>query len=188
MQTYRLSATGRRKTLMLLIGALIIWGFALWSFRSTLNISYNPIRFWPTLSAAIEQGLPISQLVPALLMLALIIATPLLIWNLLEEWAARYTPTEEGLRFESLGITLVYPWNAIQAIQRVDADSDEAFDELEFTGDYTRQIANPVLRFLHAQAYGRTRLPIYAGLADRDELLAEIQRRGGGASTLASAT
>ena len=36
-----------------------------------------------------------------------------------------------------------------------------------------------MLRWLHAQAYGRLRLPIYAGLAERDELLAEIRQRTG---------
>ncbi len=181
MKTYRLSSAGRRTLLILLIGALAIWGFALWSFRSTLNISYNPLRFWPSLSASIEQGLSISQLVPALLMLVLIVATPLLVWNLLEEWAASYTPTTEGLRFESLGVRITYPWNAIQAIRRVDDDGDEPVDELLIMGDYTGQIRNPVLRFLHAQAYGRKKLPIYAGLEARDELLAAIRQH----STLA---
>lgn len=177
MKTYRLSPAGRRTTLILLIGALAIWGFALWSFRSTLNIQYNPLIFWSTLTASIEQGLTISQLVPALLMLVLIVATPLLVWNLLEEWAASYTPTEAGLRFESLGFQVIYPWSAITAIHRVDDDSDEPMDELFITGDHTRTIHNPVVRFLHTQSYGRARLPIYAGLAGRDELIAEIRQR-----------
>jgi hypothetical protein len=177
MKTYRMSAAGRRTTLILLVGAVVIWGFALWSFRSTLNISYDPRFFWSTLSASIEQGLNISQLVPALLMLVLIVATPLLVWNLLEEWAATYIPIDEGLRFQSLGVTVTYPWDAIKAIRRVDDDSDEPMDELLVAGDHTRQIPNPVLRFLHAQAYGRNKLPIYAGLESRDELLAEISQR-----------
>jgi hypothetical protein len=178
MKTYRLSSTGRRTTLVLLLGALAIWAFALWSFRSTLNLSYNPLEFWPTLSASIEQGLSISQLVPALLMLVLIVATPLLIWNLLEEWAASYTPIEEGLQYTSLfGIAILYPWSAISNVRRVDDDSDEALDELLLDGDYTRQIGNPVLRFLHAQSYGRRKLPLYAGLEAREQLLDEIRQR-----------
>lgn len=176
MKTYRLSASGRRIVLILLVGALIIWGFALWSFRSTLNISYNPLNFWSSLNASIAQGLSISQLAPALLMLVLIVATPLLVWNLLEEWAAGYTPTSDGLRFESLGFAVTYPWSAISAVRRVDDDSDEPMEEVLITGDYTGQIRNPVVRFLHAQAYGRNRLPIYAGLEAREELLIEIQR------------
>jgi len=45
--------------------------------------------------------------------------------------------------------------------------------------DYTGQIRNPLLRFLHAQAYGRKKLPIYAGVTERDQLLAEIRQRAG---------
>lgn len=179
MKTYRLSPTGRRTSVVLLIGALIIWAFAIWSFRSTLNISYNPLQFWPSLSATIADGLTISQVVPALLMLVLIVATPLLIWNLLEEWAATYTVTSEGLRFASLGIQVMYPWAAISAVHRSDDDGDEPLDELVVTGDPSRQISNPVLRFLHTQGYGRNRLPIYAGLEARDELITEIRQRAG---------
>ena len=69
MKTYRLSSTGRRTALILLVGALIIWAFALWTFRSTLGISYNPVEFWGSLRSSVERGLSISQIVPALLML-----------------------------------------------------------------------------------------------------------------------
>lgn len=181
MKAYRLSATGRNTTLILLLGALAIWAFALWSFRSTLGLSYNPLTFWSELSTTLtaDAGFPISRAVPALLMLVLIVATPLLFWNLLEEWRAVYTPTDEGLRFTSLGIDLLYPWADISGIERLDADGDEPVDALLFASDHTRQIANPVLRFLHAQAYGRRTLPIYAGLDEREELLALIRQRTG---------
>lgn len=179
MKTYRITPAGRRTALILLIGALIIWAFALWTFRSTLGISYNPLEFWGTLRQKIDAGLSISQIVPALLMLVLIVATPLVIWNILEEWGAAYTPAEDGLRFVALGVVITYPWSGVSAIRRVDEDSDEPVDELVLDQDYTRQIRNPVLRFLHGQAYGRTRLPLYAGLADRDELIDEIRRRAG---------
>ncbi len=177
MKPYRISSSGRRTALILLVGALIIWIFALWTFGSTLGISYNPVAFWSTLRASIEQGLSISQLVPALLMLVLIVATPLVIWNICEELAAAYTPTEDGLRFTALGVKLILPWIGISAIRRVDEDSDEPMDELILREDYTSQIRNPLLRFLHAQAYGRTKLPIYAGVADRDDLLAVIRQQ-----------
>ena len=175
MKSYRISPSGRRTALILLVGALIIWVFAIWTFGSTLGISSNPIAFWGTLRASIEQGLSISQIVPALLMLVLIVATPLVIWNICEELAAAYTPAEDGLRFTALGVHLTVPWDGIGAIRRVDEDSDEPMDELILREDYTRQIRNPLLRFLHAQAYGRTKLPIYAGVADRDNLLAAIR-------------
>ena len=175
MKTYQISSSGRRTALILLVGALIILIFALWTFGSTLGI--NPAAFWSTLRASIEQGLSISQLVPALLMLVLIVATPLVIWNICEELAAAYTPTEDGLRFSALGVRLLVPWAGISAIRRVDEDSDEPMDELVLREDYTSQIRNPLLRFLHAQAYGRTKLPIYAGVADRDDLLTTIHQQ-----------
>lgn len=180
MKTYRISSSGRRTALILLVGALIIWAFALWTLQSTLAAGAGPQdTFWSALSANIERGFTISQMTPALLMLVLIVATPLVVWNILEEWDATYTPAEDGLRFASLGIVLLYPWAGIIAIQRMDGDSDEPIDELVLAQDYSSQIRNPLLRFLHVQAYGRLRLPLYAGLADREELLAEIQRRTG---------
>jgi hypothetical protein len=178
MKTYRLSAAGRRQTMILLVAALLIWIFAIWSFASTLRISYHPLQLWSSLQQSLAAGLSVGQVVPALLMLGLIVATPLLIWNLLEEWAAAYTPAPEGLRFASLpGIALLYPWTAISAVERADDDPDEPLDELLLRADYSAQISRPVLRFLHRQAFGGKRLPIYAGLEDRDELLAEIQRK-----------
>jgi hypothetical protein len=176
MKTYRISSSGRRTALILLVGALVIWVFALWTFGSTLGISYNPAAFWGTLRTSVEQGLSISQIVPGLLMLVLIVATPLVIWNICEELAASYTPAEDGLRFVALGVSLRLPWAGISAIRRVDEESDEPIDELILREDYTGQIRNPLLRFLHAQAYGRTKLPIYAGVMDRGELLATIRR------------
>ena len=53
MKTYRISPSGRRTALILLVGALIIWVFALWTFSSTLGISYNPVAFLGTLRASI---------------------------------------------------------------------------------------------------------------------------------------
>lgn len=178
MKSYRLSPSGRRTALILLVSALIIWAFALWTFRSTLGTSSDPnASFWSAFQANVVQGLSIGQFVPGLLMLVLIVATPLVVWNVLEEWAAVYSVTDDGLRFESLGVDLVYPWSGIVGIRRQGDDTDEPVDELVLNGDYTRQIRNPVLRLLHDQAYGRRRLPIYAGLEQRYELLDEIRAR-----------
>lgn len=187
MKTYRLTAAGRRSAAILLIGAIIIWAFALWTFRSTLGISYNPLEFWGTLRASVEQGLGVGQVVPALLMLVLIIATPLVVWNILEEYDASYTPAEDGLRFSSLGVRVTYPWSAITGMHSVDEDSDEPMDELALDQDYSGQIGNPALRFLHRQAYGPKRLPLYAALQDRGELIEEIRRRAALVSAPAAA-
>jgi len=182
-KTYRLSPTGRRTTLILLVAALIIWGFALWSFNNTLKLSENlqalPLLAFPQKFLTLLSGLPLSQLVPALLLFVLLWATPLLIWNLLEEWAAAYTPTPKGLLFESLGISLIYPWEAMQEIRRVDDDDSDPMDEIILLGNPTQQIKNPLLRFLHTQGYGRNKLPIYPGLAERESLLTEIRQHVG---------
>lgn len=176
MKTYRLSSAGRRNVLVLLVAALLIWAFALWSFASTLRISYNPLQFWASFQESLAQGFGVGQVVPALLMLVLIIATPLLIWALLAEWSAAYTPTAEALRFESFGVRLTCPWTAVRALVRPDADADEPFDELLLDDDPSATIAHPLVRLLHRQACGPGRLPIYPGLEERDELIAEIRR------------
>lgn len=180
MKTYRLSAAGRRNALILLVGAVMIWVFAIWTFRATIATSSDPnAGFIDALQQNIARGLSISQIIPALLMLVLIVATPLVIWNLLEEWAATFSAGDDGLRFTSLGVTLTYPWQAIIGIRRDDADSDEPIDELLLNADHTAQIKNPLLRWLHGQAYGRRRVPLYAGLEDREGLLREIRQRAG---------
>jgi hypothetical protein len=175
MRTYRLSPAGKRQILVLLLAALLIWAFAVWSFASTLGISYNPLQLWPSLQQSLAAGLGVGQVVPALLMLALIIATPLLFWALLAEWAAAYTPGASGLQFETIGARLSLPWNTIRGIGRAD-EGDDPFEELLLAGDTGAQIANPLVRFLHGQAIGHGRLPLYGGVERRDELIAEIQR------------
>ncbi|GAB4214765.1 MAG: hypothetical protein OHK0022_53780 [Roseiflexaceae bacterium] len=185
MDTYRLSSSGRRTALILMVSALIIWAFAIWTLRSTLGSTDDPaLGFGEALRINLDRGLTIGQIVPALLMVVLIIAAPLVVWNTLEEWDAAYTLTDEGLHFRSLGIALTYPWSGITALRRADADADEPVDELLLAEDYTRAIRNPLLRFLHRQAFGRDKLTIYAGIERRDELLAAIRAR----ATLAEAT
>jgi hypothetical protein len=183
MSTYRLSPAGKRQIFVLLLAALLIWAFAVWSFASTLGISYNPLQLWPSLQQSLAAGLGVGQVVPALLMLVLIIATPLLFWALLVEWAAAYTPSAQGLQFETLGARLSFPWDTIRGMRRTDegdGTQDETqplpLDELLIAGDSGAQIANPLVRFLHGQAIGHGRLPLYGGVERRDELIAEIQR------------
>ena len=180
MKTYSLSSAGRRTTLVLLLGSVLIWMFAFWTLRSTLNLSYHPLRFFSSLQAALSQGLTISQIIPALLMLVLIIATPLVIWNLLEEWAAVYAVEKDGLRFSTMGFSLMYPWAAVKAIRPVDTDADDPMDEVLLDRDAGTQIANPLVRWLHNQAYGGRRLPIYAGLEQRQELIETIRNHTAG--------
>ncbi|GAB4445639.1 MAG: hypothetical protein OHK0015_48140 [Chloroflexi bacterium OHK40] len=176
MTTYRMSPASRRQVIVLLLAALLIWAFAIWSFASTLRISYHPLQFWPSLQQSLAQGLGVGQVVPALLMLVLMIATPLLLWALLTEYAAAYTPGPAGLGFRSVGVHLAYPWSAVRALRPGEGDADEPFDELLLDGDPAASIANPLVRFLYRQATGPGRLPIYPGIERRDDLIAEIQR------------
>lgn len=179
MGTYRLSAAGRRLNLALLFGALLIWFFAFWSFSSTLGIQYSPAEFRPSVQAVFTAGLGVGRVVPALLMLALLIATPLLIWSLLVEGTAQYTLDGDGVRFTALGMTLHCPWRAIAALHAVDEDRDEPLDVVICTVDPTEQIANPILRALQRGVVGRNRLPIYAGLEAREQLITTIRDRAG---------
>lgn len=179
MKTYQLSSLGRRNVVLLMIGAGLIWMFAIWVFQSTLAISMDPRTTLDSLQAALKEGMSVDRTVPALFMLVLMVAAPLTMWNIVMEWGARYTPSADGLRYESTGITLMIPWTNIAEIRTIDADSDEPSHELRLKMDPTAQITNPVLRLLHAQAYGRTVLPLHAGIEHREELLDEVRRRAG---------
>lgn len=180
MKTYRLSPSGRRSAIVLLIGALMIWVFALWTLRISLATGSDPSAgFVQALRENLDRGLSIGQIIPALLMVALLVATPLTAWSILEELGAQYTPTESGLHFTSFGIVLTCPWSSVIGVRRRDDNADEPFDEVALSDDPSTQIRNPLVRWLHRQACGARRLIIYAGLADRDELLHEIRLRTG---------
>lgn len=180
MKTYRLSPSGRRSAIVLLIGALMIWVFALWTLRIALATSSDPSAgFVQALRENLDRGLSIGQIIPALLMTVLLVATPLAAWSILEELGAQYTPTDAGLRFTSFGVALTCPWNSVMSVRRLDGESDEPFDEVTLSDDFSTQIRNPLVRWLHRQACGARRLIIYAGLADRDDLLHEIRMRAG---------
>ncbi|MCS6937981.1 MAG: hypothetical protein RMJ55_00320 [Roseiflexaceae bacterium] len=180
MKTYRLSPSGRRSAIVLLIGALMIWVFALWTLRISLATGSDPSAgFVQALRENLDRGLSIGQIIPALLMVVLLAATPLAAWSILEELGAQYTLTDAGLRFTSFGIALTCPWSSVVGVRRLDDNADEPFDEVALNDDPSTQIHNPVVRWLHRQACGARRLIIYAGLADRDDLLREIRTRAG---------
>ncbi|WP_129627000.1 hypothetical protein [Candidatus Oscillochloris fontis] len=165
MKTYRLSAAGRRSTLVLILSALLLAAFALWSLITSVQTNYAQI-----------QSLSMGHVLPALLMLVLLVATPFLIWNLLEEWAASYRTDADGLTFESLGIHIHMPWSAVAGLRSADDDHDDPLDTILFSQDVGPQMRNPILRFLHRQTYGSRSLPVYPGLEARSELLTEIRR------------
>ena len=164
----------------MLIGALLIWAFALWTLRITLATSSDPSAgLFQAFQENLDRGLSVGQVIPALLMVVLLIATPLVLWGILEEWGAQYTPTDAGLRFTSLGIALNCPWDRITGIRRLEENADEPLDAIMVSDDLSSQIKNPLVRWLHRQACGDRRLLIYPGLEDRDDLLQEIRARSG---------
>ena len=178
MKTYRLSKHGRSTAAVLAGGGVVVWCFALWKFASVLGINY--LRLPSTLRAVAEQGLTASQIVPALLLLVLIVATPLLVWNVVEEWSTTYTVRDDGLLYDTVqGISVLYPWDSIRALRRVDPEADEPVHELLVDQAGISQINSRVLRWLHRQAFGRSRIPIYAQIDDRTELLDAIVARAG---------
>lgn len=180
MKTYRLSPSGRRSAIVLLIGALLIWVFALWTLRITLATSSDPsASLFQALQENLNRGLSAGQIIPALLMVVLLIATPLVLWGILEEWGAQYTLTDAGLQFTSFGVALNCPWDRISGIHRLEDDADEPLDAIIIRDDLSSQIKNPLVRWLHRQACGARRLLIYPGLEDRDDLLQEIRIRSG---------
>ncbi len=180
MKTYRLSPSGRRGAIVLLIGALLIWVFALWTLRVTLATSSDPsASLFQALQENLNRGISASQVIPALLMVVLLIATPLVLWGILEEWGAQYTLTDAGLHFTSFGVALNCPWDRISDIHRLEDDADEPLDAVIAHDDLSSQIKNPLVRWLHRQACGARRLLIYPGLENRDDLLQEIRVRSG---------
>jgi hypothetical protein len=77
------------------------------------------------------------------------------------------------------GISVLYPWNEIKGLRQVDPEADESVHELIVDQSGICQINSRVLRWLHRQAFGRSRVPIYAHVVSRDELLQEIVTRAG---------
>ncbi len=166
---YRLSPSGRRYNLLMIAVAMLLWVFALWSIASMLRLSFHPSAFWADLQRLLAQPPVVEQVVPALLLLTLVVATPFLIWNLIAEWDAVVRIDENGLRYETMGIRLCCRWSDITA---VNASADEII--LCCRHDPAEAIANPLLRWLHRQAHGRYRLRIGAEIERRDELVAAL--------------
>ncbi|WP_322820328.1 hypothetical protein [Chloroflexus sp.] len=173
-QNYRLAPAGRRDNLLMIAVAMILWVFAVWSVSSTLRLSLHPAAFPSDLQRLLAQPPALEQTVPALLMLVLVVATPLLIWNLIAEWDATFRPEAEGLQYETLGIRLCYPWHVMSAIQPHPVTPDEAAVILCWY-DPAETISNPLRRWLHRQTHGRQRLIIGAGIERRAELLRVIE-------------
>jgi hypothetical protein len=197
--TYPMSKEGRRQAIILLLGVISIWIFALWSLITIL-----------------QDGITGVEWVSSLLMLGILVVAPLVAWTTLEEANSRITTGDNGITYTTLGgISLRYAWADITGFKDKgrkgrlarfflgddDSDNDKT-DRIEENARAVKagedgemppedepetlllnlrknpagQIANPVVRFLHKQAHGDA-LPIYGGLENRKALLAEISSR-----------
>jgi hypothetical protein len=195
--TYPMSREGRRQALVLFVGAVSIWVFALWTFVTIL-----------------ENGITGVEWMSSVLMLGILLVAPMVGWALLEEAYSRVTTSGGsggGIRYRTLaGIDLTYSWEEVagfkskrsrgrvarfflgnegedksgERVRDVEADSDidnENEDEpetrlLEVRQDRTGQIANPLVRFLHRQAHSN-HIPIFGGLENHNALTGEIASR-----------
>ncbi len=176
MKPYRLNGAGRRNVLILVVATLLLGAFAAWTLQSVLGFRY--LDFAATAGATLERGLSAAQLIPAAILIAMLVAAPLLLWSLCEEWATSYTVRDDGLVYETVaGLKFFYPWSAVRVVREPDAP--DAIAEVITEPVAGVHAGNPLLRWLHRQAVGADRVPIYPGVEARDELLAEIVERAG---------
>ncbi|WP_298817241.1 hypothetical protein [Chloroflexus sp.] len=174
-RVYLLSPVGRRDNLLMIVAAMLLWLLALWSFSNTLQLSLHPLQFWHDLLRISAQPPVIEQVVPALFLLVLIVATPLLVWNLIVEWGAAFTIDDEGLRYEAIGVRLLCRWNDVLGARPLPAVDDEVI-VISCRIDPADAIVNPARRWLHRMAHGRQRLVIGTGVERRAELVSMIEQ------------
>ncbi len=94
---YNISRQGRRQAVILLLGVVSIWIFALWTLITILlgDVSWAG---WVSL----------------LLMLAILVVAPVVVWTLLEEAYSGIVTRGTGIEYRSLaGIALAYDWHEI---------------------------------------------------------------------------
>jgi hypothetical protein len=94
-RTYPISRQGRRQALILLLGVVTVWIFALWTLITILQDGVSGVE-WVSLA----------------LMLGLLVVAPLVAWALLEEAYSSITVSDRGIRYRTLaGINLDYAWD-----------------------------------------------------------------------------
>jgi hypothetical protein len=184
LHDYPISREGRRQAIVLLLGVISLWVFALWSLINLL-----------------QDGISGTEWVSLLLMLGIVLVAPVVGWALLEEAGSRITTDENGIRYYSIGgIDIPYKWEDLAGSRPTgrmskvtrfflgddkgesssdSIESDVSGDDVEpdtrlfHTPDRTAQITNPMARILHKLSHGPS-LPLYGGIERRDDLLKEI--------------
>ena len=194
--SFPMSKEGRRQAIILLLGVGSIWVFALWSLITILEngltgvewissllmlgmLVVSPMVAWALLEEANsrittgERGITYATFGGITLTYG---------WDEVSGFKpkgrksriARFFLGEDDDTEENSN-KLVRSDRA-DDIDRDDSDAEPDTLLLAVRKDRTVTIANPVVRFLHKQSHGDS-LPIYGGLENRDELLAEIASR-----------
>lgn len=168
--TYRVSTTGRWLIASFMAATVLVGLFAVWLLLDTLGLTLGEFgeswrKAYPTWTAG--------QTVPAFLLAALLLATPLLLWSLACEWAARYTVNEDGVHFRSLGLTLHQPWARISGLRTINERSDQSPRIDVQVIESTRPSLGR--RLFHRRTLGR--IPIYGQVANCAALVATIQEQ-----------
>src|SRR5205823_3925247 len=89
-----MSRQGKRQALILLLGVVTIWIFALWSLITILQDGVSGVE-WVSMA----------------LMLGLLLVAPVVAWVLLEEANSRFIVSSKGIQYRTLaGISLDYGW------------------------------------------------------------------------------
>jgi hypothetical protein len=185
-EAVKMSAEARRTNYILAVGVASLWLFAIWS-----------------LVALFEGGLSGVEVVSLLLLGAICIVAPLVVWTLLSDAAARYAVTDDALHYSSIGgLSVRLPWDQMtveRAVQGGDAadddgpggsvavgadDSDAAeFREGKQRVKYVVASGNEaggagMAHFLHTLSHGR-KLPLHAGIEGRGTLEEQVLKRLG---------
>src|SRR5438552_13270318 len=100
-RVYPMSRQGRRQALILLLGVVTVWIFALW-----------------TLITILQDGITGVEWVSLALMLGLLVVAPVVAWALLEEANSRITVGDQGIKYQTLaGSTLTYGWDDLSGLR-----------------------------------------------------------------------
>lgn len=100
-QTYPMSREGRRQAIVLLLGVISIWIFALWSLTTILQDGVSGVE-WVSL----------------LLMIGMLVVAPVVAWTLLEEANTRIITDSKGMRYQTIsGIILSYSWEELEGFK-----------------------------------------------------------------------
>jgi hypothetical protein len=152
---YRISRASRKVDWVLLIGATFTWLFAAWTIYTLLT-----------------GGIELGEIVPLALMSGLILVTPFLIWNIMEEMESTFAVNGDGLIYRAPGVAVICPWDKITGISEARKEGFWVSEgsSVNFSGDCMPASSNSLTALLHRQAHGLNRLRLYASIEGREEL------------------